>query len=189
MCVDMWPCPANRGLIPFELVDYDLVPVLTDQRRGIAKLDILSGTCTVDRGRRVSHVYAVWARHNMWSCVYRECDVRWSEMVHEAVTSRCDPPACATHTSVRLHGASRMPSRRSRGALAGRPSVPRWAPAGPASCVWQRYDEAQLGPWPHTMNTLSRWDSTYDKPRAHSGRLSYASGPHAKHNASSSCGR
>ena len=52
---------ANRGLIELELAEYDLVPQFADRRRGIAKLDLLSDTCTSDGERRVSHVYAVYA--------------------------------------------------------------------------------------------------------------------------------
>ena len=52
--------PANRGLIELELVEDDLVPQSTNHRRGIAKLDLLSDTCTCDGERLVSHVYAVW---------------------------------------------------------------------------------------------------------------------------------
>ena len=53
--------PANRGLIELELVEDDRVPQFADHRRGIAKLDLLSDTCTGDDDRRVSHVYAVYA--------------------------------------------------------------------------------------------------------------------------------
>ena len=53
--------PANRGLIELELAEDDLVPQLADHRRGIAKLDLLSDTCTSGGERRVSHVYAVYA--------------------------------------------------------------------------------------------------------------------------------
>ena len=52
--------PANRGRIELELVEYELVPQLADHRRCIAKLDLLSDTCTCDGERLVSHVYAVW---------------------------------------------------------------------------------------------------------------------------------
>ena len=53
--------PANRGRIELELAEYDLVPQLADHRRCLAKLDLLSDTCTCDGERLVSHVYAVWA--------------------------------------------------------------------------------------------------------------------------------
>ena len=53
--------PANRGLIELELVEDDLVPQITHHRRGIAKLDLLSDTCTSGDERWVSHVYTIYA--------------------------------------------------------------------------------------------------------------------------------
>ena len=55
--------PAKRGGIELELVEDDLqlLPQFTDRRRGIAKLDLMSDTCTCDGERLVSHVYVVWA--------------------------------------------------------------------------------------------------------------------------------
>ena len=98
-------------------------------------------------------------------------------MTHQAATMGGDPPACESHTAVRLHEAYRMPSRLTRGARASRSCAPRWAPAASASCGRQRYDDAQMYAWTQTMNTLSLWNPTYDKLSAHNGRRSYASGP------------
>ena len=54
--------PAERGGIELELVEDDLqlLPQLADHRRGIAKLDLLSDTCTCDGERLCDACAARW---------------------------------------------------------------------------------------------------------------------------------